>query len=168
MRRSSRIVSLVLAATVTVSALSACSLFSKKDDGINRYEVTIPEPTEAEQVVNVTAAVSVSYYLTARAYLDELLAYDTSDMSEEEFEEFSALLDNAIYMFDCSEKLSYELTAADLLPNSGLRISWIPTIRLLRFRASRLLPTSLEQTQSMPMRSSSRLWQSLKVRSIPR
>ncbi len=112
MRRSSRIVSLVLAATVTVSALSACSLFSKKDDGINRYEVTIPEPTEAEQVVNVTAAVSVSYYLTARAYLDELLAYDTSDMSEEEFEEFSALLDNAIYMFDCSEKLSYELTAA--------------------------------------------------------
>nr|MCR5615009.1 hypothetical protein [Saccharofermentans sp.] len=82
MKHSTRFISLTLAATMTVSAFSACSLLRKKDDGINRVTVILPEPTEEEEIVNITSAVTINSYLTARAYLDLILEYDTENMTE--------------------------------------------------------------------------------------
>ena len=120
MKHSTRFISLTLAATMTVSALSACSLLRKKDDGINRVTVILPEPTEEEEIVNITSAVTINSYLTARAYLDLILEYDTENMTEAEAEEFVKLIDDATVMFENTELLSYEMSdAVDAWEESG-------------------------------------------------
>ncbi len=51
-------------------------------------------------------------YLTARAYLDLILEYDTENMSEEEAAEFVKLIDDATVLFENTELLSNELIDA--------------------------------------------------------
>ena len=115
MKNSSRIISLILATALTVSALSACDLSRKKEeenDGINRVTVFLPKPTEEEEIVNIAASVTMDSYLTARAYLDLILEYDTENMSEEEAAEFVKLIDDATVLFENTELLSNELIDA--------------------------------------------------------
>lgn len=120
MKRSTRVISIFLATTMTFTALSACSLFKNKDDGINRVTVILPEPTEEEEIVNITSAVTINSYLTARAYLDLILEYDTENMTEAEAEEFVKLIDDATVMFENTELLSYEMSdAVDAWEESG-------------------------------------------------
>ncbi len=120
MKRSTRVFSIFLATTMTFTALSACSLFKNKDDGINRVTVILPEPTEEEEIVNITSAVTINSYLTARAYLDLILEYDTENMTEAEAEEFVKLIDDATVMFENTELLSYEMSdAVDAWEESG-------------------------------------------------
>ncbi|MBO4426818.1 MAG: hypothetical protein J5776_07395 [Clostridiales bacterium] len=120
MKRSTRVISIFLATTMTFTALSACSLFKNKDDGINRVTIILPDPSEAEEIVNVTAAVTINSYLTARAYFDLILDYDTENMSESEAEEFVKLIDDATVMFENTELLSAELVdAVDAWEDSG-------------------------------------------------
>ena len=120
MRRSTRIISIFLATAMTFTARSACSLLKKKDDGINRVTIILPDPSEAEEIVNVTAAVTINSYLTARAYLDIILDYDTENMSKKEAEEFVKLIDDATVMFENTDLLSAELIdAVDAWEESG-------------------------------------------------
>ena len=120
MRRSTRAISILLATTMTFTALSACSLLKKKDDGINRVTVILPEPSEEEEIVNVTAAITINSYITGRAYFDLILDYDIEDMGEKEAEEFVKLIDDATVMFENTDLLSAELIdAVDAWEESG-------------------------------------------------
>lgn len=101
-----RIVALSLAAALLLSALAGCG---GKNEAVHRSEGTVPTATEAEDVMNTTAALSIRYYLTARAYLDAFLHYDTDNMSEAEAEEFTALLNKAVDLFADVEQLSEAL-----------------------------------------------------------
>ncbi|MCR5616963.1 MAG: hypothetical protein K6F83_01590 [Clostridiales bacterium] len=122
MKRSSRIISVFLAAAITITALSACNFPKREetDDGINRVAVILPEASKEEETANLTAAVTINSYLTARAYLDLILEYDTGNMSEDDAEEFVSLINDAMVMFENTELLSYELTdAVDAWEESG-------------------------------------------------
>ena len=122
MKRSSRIISVFLAAAITITALSACNFPKREetDDGINRVAVILPEASKEEETANLTAAVTINSYLTARAYLDLILEYDTGNMSEDDAEEFVSLINDATVMFENTELLSYELTdAVDAWEESG-------------------------------------------------
>ena len=120
MKRSTRVISILLATTMTFTALSACSLLKKKDDGINRVTVILPEPSEEEEIVNVTAAITINSYITGRAYFDLILDYDIEDMGEKEAEEFVKLIDDATVMFENTDLLSTELIdAVDAWEESG-------------------------------------------------
>ncbi|MBO7453689.1 MAG: hypothetical protein J6U54_25435 [Clostridiales bacterium] len=122
MKRSRLVISVFLATIMTITALSACNFQKKEDDddGINRVTIILPEASEEEEIANLTAGVTINSYLTARAYLDLILEYDTKNMSEEEAEEFVKLIDDATILFDNTELLSYELTdAVDAWEESG-------------------------------------------------
>ena len=122
MKRSSRIISVFLAAAITITALSACNFPKREetDDGINRVAVILPEASKEEETANLTAAVTINSYLTARAYLDLILEYDTGNMSEDDAEEFVSLINDATVMFENTELLSYELAdAVDAWEESG-------------------------------------------------
>jgi len=122
MKRSSRIISVFLAAAITITALSACNFPKREetDDGINRVAVILPEASKEEETANLTAAVTINSYLTARAYLDLILEYDTGNMGEDDAEEFVSLINDATVMFENTELLSYELTdAVDAWEESG-------------------------------------------------
>ena len=101
-----RIVALSLVAALLLSAMAGCG---GKNEAVHRSEGTVPTATEAEDVMNTTAALSIRYYLTARAYLDAFLHYDTDNMSEAEAEEFTALLNKAVDLFADVEQLSEAL-----------------------------------------------------------
>lgn len=101
-----RIVALSLAAALLLSAMAGCG---GKNEAVHRSEGTVPTATEAEDVMNTTAALSIRYYLTARAYLDAFLHYDTDNMSEAEAEEFTELLNKAVDLFADVEQLSEAL-----------------------------------------------------------
>lgn len=101
-----RIVALSLAAALLLSAMAGCG---GKNEAVHRAEGTVPTATEAEDVMNTTAALSIRYYLTARAYLDAFLHYDTDNMSEAEAEEFTELLNKAVDLFADVEQLSEAL-----------------------------------------------------------
>ena len=110
MKHVKRITALLLIAVLILASLAGCGTGGQ--DGINRAAVTFPEASEAEQAVDVTAALSVNYYLVARAYLDEFLAFDTENMDAESAKEFTELLSNAIAAFEDVEKLSGALEDA--------------------------------------------------------
>ena len=114
MKRSTQVISVILTTVMVFSALSGCDMERRSDesDDINRYTVIMPEPTKAEQIVDVTAAVTVNSYLTARAYLDLLLDYDIENMSESDAEEFVKLINDSEIMFENVELLSGTLTEA--------------------------------------------------------
>ena len=101
-----RIVALSLTAALLLSAMAGCG---GKNEAVHRSEGTVPTATEAEDVMNTTAALSIRYYLTARAYLDAFLHYDTDNMSEAEAEEFTELLNKAVDLFADVEQLSEAL-----------------------------------------------------------
>ena len=82
------------------------------DAGIHWVEVTIPAPTAAEEAVDVTAALALENYMTARAYLDKFLTSDISSMTEAQAAEYKEMLDNSIRLFENTEKLSDALTKA--------------------------------------------------------
>lgn len=107
MKRNKRILLFVLIIAMLSSNLCGCS--PAKETNINRVKLTFPEITKEEALVNTTAMLSVNYYLTARAYLDKWLSQDVSDMTQEEFEEFTLLLKQAIALFEDVEKLSATL-----------------------------------------------------------
>lgn len=104
--------------------------------GIHWVEVNIPAPTAAEQAVDVTAALALENYMTARAYLDKFLAYDTSSMTEAQAAEYSDLLNKAIKLFENTDKLSgaldnavdvWEKTDGDVTPTYS-RISYAGSV----------------------------------------
>ncbi|MBR0365948.1 MAG: S-layer homology domain-containing protein, partial [Clostridia bacterium] len=82
------------------------------DAGIHWVEVMIPAPDAAEEAVDVTAALALENYITARAYLDKFLTSDISSMNETQAAEYTEMLDNAIMLFENTEKLSDALTKA--------------------------------------------------------
>lgn len=82
------------------------------DSGIHWVEVTIPAPTAAEEAVDVTAALALENYMTARAYLDRFLTSDISSVTETQAAEYKEMLGNAITLFENTEKLSDALTKA--------------------------------------------------------
>ncbi len=106
--RFRQILSLFLVLMLTLSVFAACG--GKK--AADQVRVKLPPATDAEQAMNVTAALAVNSYLTARAYLDLFLACDTENLDEAGAAELTETLKSAIAAFENVDLLSEALTKA--------------------------------------------------------
>ena len=109
MKKAKHVLSILLVCVLFFSVFAGCG---RKTEGINKVRVTLPAATDAEQAVNVTAALAVNSYLTARAYLDLILDCDTENMDEAGIARFTEMLNNAIATFENVDKLSDALIKA--------------------------------------------------------
>ncbi len=98
-----RMISILLAVILLATVFAGCG---KKDDGLERAAVQYPVPTDAEAVVDTAAGLSLSYYVTGRAYIDAFLNYDLSTLNESNFDEYKALVDNAVKAFENADKVN--------------------------------------------------------------
>ena len=108
MKRIKKPAAVLLAAVMIAAAFAGCA----KKNGFTKAAGTLPAATQAEQAVNVTASLSIRYYLAARAYLDRFIGFDTAAMDEAQAKEFVGTLQNAITTFEAVEKLSAGLEEA--------------------------------------------------------
>ena len=104
-----KFVSILLAVALLVTVFAGCG---KNNENIAKAQVTYPVPTDAEAVVDTAAGLSIQYYLTGRAYLDEFLNYDVSTLTQENYAEYTALVDNAVKAFENSDKVNAVLNEA--------------------------------------------------------
>lgn len=74
---------------------------------INRVQVTVPNPTGPEALVNLESALALQYYIEARMYLEKLSSYDTAGLDEAAFKK---LVDDAVTAFENAEKISESLS----------------------------------------------------------
>ena len=74
---------------------------------INRVQVTIPNPTGPEALVNLETGIALEYYTEARMLLEKLAQYDIEKLDEEEFRQ---LVDDTITAFENVEKISESLS----------------------------------------------------------
>lgn len=70
----------------------------------NKVEITFPDETDAESIMNVTGGIAINSYLVARMKLDKFLQYD---YEHGDIEEYQRLLDDATASFKHAEKASY-------------------------------------------------------------
>ena len=76
---------------------------------VNRVQVTVPNPTGPEALVNLEGALALQYYIEARMYLEKLSTYDAGKLDGEEFKK---LVDNTVTAFENAEKISDSLSKA--------------------------------------------------------
>ena len=76
------------------------------DSLINRVQVTIPNPTGPEALVNLELGIALEYYTEARMLLEKLARYDEGNLDEAEFRQLVA---DAVTAFENAEKISESL-----------------------------------------------------------
>ena len=104
-----KIISILLAVVLIATVFVGCG---KKNENIEKTEVNYPVPTDTEAVVDTASGLAVNYYLAGRAYLDEFLNYDVSTLTEDNYAEYTALVDNAVKAFENANKASNVLNSA--------------------------------------------------------
>ena len=110
MKHARKITAILLSVLLILTVFSGCG--GSKKGSIEKITVSLPPATEAEQVVNVTAALAVNSYLTARAYLDRIAFYDLENMDEQSAKAFVGTLQKCVKSFEVSEQLAGALTEA--------------------------------------------------------
>lgn len=74
---------------------------------VNRVQVTVPNPTGPEALVNLEGALALQYYIEARMYLEKLSACDPAKL---EGEEFKKLVDDTVAAFENADRISESLS----------------------------------------------------------
>lgn len=109
MKKAKRLVSLLLVAVMTLSLLAGCGDKNRKTE---KAQVNYPVPTDAEAVVDAASGLAVNYYLAGRAYLDAFINYDVSGLTEDNYAQYTALVDNAVRAFENADKMNAVLNEA--------------------------------------------------------
>ena len=109
MKKAKRFASLLIAAVMTLSLLAGCGDKNRKTE---KAQVNYPVPTDAEAVVDATSGLAVNYYLAGRAYLDAFINYDVSGLTEDNYAQYAALVDNAVRAFENADKMNAVLNEA--------------------------------------------------------
>lgn len=109
MKKAKRFVSLLLVAVMTLSLLAGCGDKNRKTE---KAQVNYPVPTDAEAVVDAASGLAVNYYLAGRAYLDAFINYDVSGLTEDNYAQYTALVDNAVKAFENANKVNAVLNEA--------------------------------------------------------
>ncbi|MBQ4426485.1 MAG: hypothetical protein II881_01855 [Oscillospiraceae bacterium] len=109
MKKAKRFASLLIAAVMTLSLLAGCGDKNRKTE---KAQVNYPVPTDAEAVVDAASGLAVNYYLAGRAYLDAFINYDVSGLTEDNYAQYAALVDNAVRAFENADKMNAVLNEA--------------------------------------------------------
>ena len=109
MKKAKRFVSLLLVAVMTLYLLAGCW---DKNSKTEKTQVNYPVPTDAEAVVDAASGLAVNYYLAGRAYLDTFINYDVSGLTEDNYAQYAALVDNAVKAFENANKVNAVLNEA--------------------------------------------------------
>ena len=109
MKKAKRFVSLLLVAVMTLYLLAGCG---DKNRETEKAQVNYPVPTDAEAVVDAASGLAVNYYLAGRAYLDAFINYDVSGLTEDNYAQYTALVDNAVKAFENADKVNAVLNEA--------------------------------------------------------
>lgn len=109
MKKAKRFISLLLVAVMTLYLLAGCGDKNRKTE---KAQVNYPVPTDAEAVVDAASGLAVNYYLAGRAYLDAFINYDVSSLTEDNYAEYTALVDNAVKAFENADKVNAVLNKA--------------------------------------------------------
>lgn len=109
MKKAKRFVSLLLVAVMTLYLLAGCGDKNRKTE---KAQVNYPVPTDTEAVVDAASGLAVNYYLAGRAYLDTFLNYDISTLTEDNYTQYNALVDNAVKAFENADKVNGVLNEA--------------------------------------------------------
>jgi hypothetical protein len=104
-----KLISILLAVVLVATVFAGCG---KKNETIEKAQVSYPVPTDTQAVVDTASGLAVNYYLTGRAYLDEFLNYDVSTLTQDNYSEYTALVDNAVKAFENAEKANNVLNKA--------------------------------------------------------
>ena len=118
MKKAKRFVSLLLVAVMTLYLLAGCG---DKNSKTEKAQVNYPVPTDAEAVVDAASGLAVNYYLAGRAYLDTFINYDVSGLTEDNYAQYTALVDNAVKAFENANKVNAVLNEAlDVYEKDGM------------------------------------------------
>ena len=104
-----KIVSILLAAVLIATMFIGCG---KKNENIEKAQVNYSVPTDTEAVVDTASGLAVNYYLAGRAYLDEFLNFDVSTLTEDNYAEYTALVENSVKAFENADKVNGVLEKA--------------------------------------------------------